>query len=374
MVAMTTWPDLPPLDPATTLAVLSMIDRNAPGRWADKLSICSYVASRFAGDWFTSKEVYEWIGLPEGSVRRMIVDLDERRVLLRAGERRWWGELNPNLGAWQVPWVCSPFTLRQRVAFHADRAITAPSERFIARALHARYQFLIARQEGARSHLARVLGIADPCPDRAAHELAEEPRDHEKPPPGYRAKARPFARSANKHRAESQGSRAVITGHFPEEVSSLGGDDACDLGAPSPGSEGGGSGSSSPGGVTVEVLDELRGLFKQQLNAAYLEGKPRALFERIVRPHTVERFRQLVPLVPEECKPGSAMEWIAERINNPTWTPARERAFIEHQVDDLRQQIRACAYDEDGRRAELEAKLHRRVDMLNTLPFEEQAL
>lgn len=108
--------------------------------------------------------------------------------------------------------------------------------------------------------------------------------------------------------------------------------------------------------------------------ARFLAGEPLEVLEHMLSIDNVDRFHELVPHVPGDLGPKLAMEWIADRIDDRTWTPALaiadERHRLEQRTDELRDRLRLFTYDDAGR-AELEAELHRCVDALSTLPFEE---
>ena len=154
-----------PLSCDESLALLAMIDRRE-GNWNDRLSVLMYVARYPGGDWMSSREIGEWTGLPPGSVRNLLAELVDARIVLRWGTKPKWCELNPAVHEWRgVPWTASEFTIRQRLAFHADRAEISTETRFFARHMAARSAAVFAR--GRLGTLARIArdGARDPRGD-----------------------------------------------------------------------------------------------------------------------------------------------------------------------------------------------------------------
>lgn len=138
--------DMPLLSPASGAAVVAMIDTEV-GRWSAKVSVLGFIAAFEGGAYIRSTECAEWTGLAEGSVRRMLAELEADHVIVRAGDRVKWVTLNPDVFAWVVPWrvEISELVVAGRLQWIEAETAKGAHMRFIARPYVARSLLISAR-------------------------------------------------------------------------------------------------------------------------------------------------------------------------------------------------------------------------------------
>lgn len=139
-----------PLEPADAAVLLSLV--NPGGRsglaWATKVRIIMPVAHVEGGDWWNAPDVAVATGVPVGTARRLLAELERQRVITRDGVdggKVFWVELDADWRRWEVEWSMPLRDVELRLEYARSRRSRSGLDRLLSRTLGARSHSVIAR-------------------------------------------------------------------------------------------------------------------------------------------------------------------------------------------------------------------------------------
>lgn len=321
-----------PLEAHEVAALLAMVrpggrsGDNWPAKSRALLALCTYRD----GDWLNAPDVEHWTGIPTSYARRLLVELERQRVIVRDGghgprAKVHWVEVQPDWRRWDVEWSVTLRDVEARMTHHRDRWVRPPLGRLFSRPIAARFHRVIAlleRRDYARQNTRN--GGFSRLPSGANRE--------------------PESRL---HRGAKNGSPA-------KESSLLGG--VTESSSPDVGFA-----QEVAGGRSDERWQPVRHAYMAAVGAQWLNGAPDELLAALVGRHGAEPVLEAIRRAPE----GLGVKWLVDHLAGELARPVPTVAELEavtavdtteiaNRVFHLERMI--ATYESDGGEAPIELR------------------